>query len=575
MNAYAAEDPRLYTKRGRLYMYYTADTDCSFSNKKKCVGLFEVNIDLKNKKFGVPIQICANIFKIDNEKSVYDHINWAIYKNFSFIKEKNWYLDGFQKNIELYRPLLDVKSCLTKKLKSSMPDNLSSFVQDDWKIALTTPTILHNEKLIGVAHVRVDWEKLSRNFSKLSRNVQGLLQKNDVHLSQVYFMSIYSLDCKGSCELNDSTWYLSKPFMITGNTLTDKYYSYDINFPCGINISPTGNLKISYGLGDCLFFESEISIDKNDLKTGVQYDYKDLELYQLETAVIEKKPIIEKLNCSSTIKYILPKTVFLFDLGGSGLKLSIYTFKRSFSKIFRLGYWDQESLPDLNQMVNNVVDKMDFNEYIHKGAYIMFSLAGTNKIWDPKLRKKSTVKPLYENKKYHNMYNLFKIPKHISISGSTDNSSHFWGNIRALDDIMGVNIVNKYTVLSIPVGTGINMRLNVKDKKISPSKYLWDYKYKNRSIRTGFIKVTDKKSLDDILKYIVKESFDDFDITNIDYIIFSGGTTNVLFKDIAKDDIDENVQQLFGTNIYLNKDELCPYKGLMYQLSIKNKLINL
>ena len=74
------------------------------------------------------------------------------------------------------------------------------------------------------------------------------------------------------------------------------------------------------------------------------YDYKDLELYHLELSVIEKKPIIEKLNCPSTIKYILPKTVFLFDLGGSGLKLCIYTFKRSYSKMFRLGYWDKESL---------------------------------------------------------------------------------------------------------------------------------------------------------------------------------------------------------------------------------------
>lgn len=572
MNAYAAEDPRLYSKFGKLYMYYTAQIQ-SFSDKH--AGLWEVVIDVKNRTFGAPKQICSNIFKKNKEISIYEHINWVIYKNFSFVKEKNAYLDGFNKNIEMYRDLLSVDKCISNKLESSMPNNLLSFVQDDWKIALTTPTILYKEKLIGIAHMRVSWENLSRNFSKLSNNVQGMLKKNDVHLSDVYFMMIYSFDCKGECNLNNAIWYLSKPFMLTGNTLSDKYYSYDVNFPCGLNINKEGNLKISYGLGDCLFFESEISYNEKDLNTGVQYDYKDLELYHLELPVIEKKPIIEKLNCSSTIKYILPKTVFLFDLGGSGLKLCIYTFKHSFSKMFRLGYWDKESLPDLNYMVNNVINKMDFDQYIHKGAYIMFSLAGTNKIWDPKLRSKPSVKPLYEDKKYHNMYNLFDIPKHISISGLTDNSSHFWGNVNALNDIYNTNILNK-SILSIPIGTGINMKLKVRGKLISPSKYLWDYKYNRRSIRTSFMKVLDNKQLYNLLEYILKESYSDFDINKIDYIIFSGGVTNVLFENIPKNNIgdNDNVQKISGTNIYLNKDDLCPYKGLIYNLSLQKELIS-
>ena len=573
MNAYAAEDPRLYSKYGKLYMYYTAQIQ---SLSKKHAGLWEVVIDVKNKKFSTPKQICSDVFKKNKEISIYDHINWVIYKNFSFVKEKNAYLDGFNKNIEIYKELLSVDKCITKKLKSSMPNNLLSFVQDDWKIALTTPTILHKDKLIGIAHIRVSWENLSRNFKKLNKNVQGMLYKNDVHLSDVYFMMIYFLDCKGDCQLEGATWYLSKPFMLTGNTMSNKYYSYDINFPCGLNITKEGNLKISYGLGDCLFFESEISYNEKDLKTGVQYDYKDLELYHLELPVIEKKPIIEKLNCPSTIKFILPKTVFLFDLGGSGLKLCIYTFKRSYSKMFKLGYWNKESLPDLNKMVNNAVSKMDFDQYIHKGAYVMFSLAGTNKIWDPKLRKKLSVKPLYEDKKYHNMYNLFDIPKHIRLSGITDNSSHFWGNVSTLNDIYNTNILNKSVILSIPIGTGINMKLKSRGKLISPSKYLWDYKYNGRSIRTGFKNVSNMNDLYSILGYIIRESYGDFDMNKIDYIIFSGGVTNVLFKSISKKYLDdtEDVQNLSGTNIYLNKDELCPYKGLMYKLSMDNELMD-
>ena len=244
--------------------------------------------------------------------------------------------------------------------------------------------------------------------------------------------------------------------------------------------------------------------------------------------------------------------------------------------MFKLGYWNQKSLPDLNQMVNNAVSKMDFDQYIHKGAYIMFSLAGTNKIWEPKLRSKSSVKPLYEDEKYHNMYNLFNIPKHIRISGLTDTMSHFWGNVSALNDIYNTNIYNKSVILSIPIGTGINMMLSEKGKSITPSKYLWDYKYNERSIRTGFKKVSSMTDLYSILGYIIKESYGDFDMNKIDYIIFSGGVTNVLFEDISKKDIDENddVQKLSGTNIYLNKDELCPYKGLMYKLSMDKELIH-
>tara|TARA_Y100000385_G_C12919823_1_gene562039 strand:+ start:128 stop:862 length:735 start_codon:yes stop_codon:yes gene_type:complete len=244
--------------------------------------------------------------------------------------------------------------------------------------------------------------------------------------------------------------------------------------------------------------------------------------------------------------------------------------------MFKLGYWNKESLPDLNKMVNNAVSKMDFDQYIHKGAYVMFSLAGTNKIWDPKLRKKLSVKPLYEDKKYHNMYNLFDIPKHIRLSGITDNSSHFWGNVSTLNDIYNTNILNKSVILSIPIGTGINMKLKSRGKLISPSKYLWDYKYNGRSIRTGFKNVSNMNDLYSILGYIIRESYGDFDMNKIDYIIFSGGVTNVLFKSISKKYLDdtEDVQNLSGTNIYLNKDELCPYKGLMYKLSMDNELMD-
>ena len=174
------------------------------------------------------------------------------------------------------------------------------------------------------------------------------------------------------------------------------------------------------------------------------------------------------------------------------------------------------------------------------------------------------------------MYNLFDIPKHIRLSGLDDTSSHFWGNVSALNDIYDTNILKNSVILSIPIGTGINMKLKSRGEFISPSKYLWDYKYNGRSIRTGFKNVSNMNDLYSILGYIIRESYGDFDMNKIDYIIFSGGVTNVLFENISKKDIGENddVQKLSGVNIYLNKDELCPYKGLMYKLSMDNELMD-
>tara|TARA_Y100000389_G_scaffold4968_1_gene4662 strand:+ start:226 stop:2268 length:2043 start_codon:yes stop_codon:yes gene_type:complete len=583
MNAYPAEDPRLYTKNGKdLYLYYTAVARCNLNNND-CRGLWEVKINTYTNVFGIPKQICKDIIKNTTTKSIYDYLNWPIYKNFSYIAKKEVYLDGFNKNLETYKPLINVKTCKTDKISSNLTNNLASFVQNNWKIALTTPTILHEEKLIGVAHIRISWANLTQNFNQLSANIRGMLTKNDIHLSDTYFMSVYVIDCTGNCPIDRATWNMTKPFMITGNTLSNRYFSYDINFPCGVRMNENnGNIKISYGVGDCVFLESEISVNPTDFVNNVQFNYSDLEIFQLNLPIFEKAPIYRALNCNSTIKYLLPKIAFLFDLGGSGLKLCTYTFNQSLGTFTRLGYWTQQSLPDLNQMLTTTLRNTNktFNGFMYEGAYALFSLAGTEKLWNPSIRSSSTVRPFLD-RRYHNVYELFQIPRHLSAEQCTDNESHYYGNIKALNDITQRDVFNNLTVLSIPVGTGINMRLTVRGTVVNPRKYLWDYSYRGRGIRSSFLRASNINALADIIRYIIRESYGDFNPTSIDYIIFSGGGTNKILTSAMTEDTNNDpnvkflptVDILPNTTIALNTDDLCPFKGLLQKFAYDKNIL--
>ena len=577
MNAHPAEDLRLYTKNGNdLYLYYTAIAKCELFDDN-CAGLWEMKINTDTNEFGAPKQICKNVMTNDKSESIFGHINWNIYKNFSYIAKKDLYLDGFNKNLETYKPLINIKTCNANKISSSRSCNLSSFVPPNWKIALTTPTILYKEKLIGVAHIRINWSDLSKNFDQLSDNIKGMLRKNDVHLSDVYFMSVYNIDCTGNCPIDKAKWNMTIPFMLTGNTLSNRYFSYDINFPCGIRMNENNdNIKISYGVGDCVFLESELFIDTNDFVNKVEFDYSHLEIFQLNFPIFEKEPIYRDLNCNSTIKYLLPKVAFLFDLGGSGLKLCTYTFNNSLGTFIRLGYWTQESLPNLNEMLEETLKDTEktFSDFMYEGAYALFSLAGAEKLWDPTIRSSSTVQPFLK-KKYHNVYKLFQIPRHLSASQCTDNESHYYGNIKALNDITNTDVFKNSTVLSIPVGTGINMKLTVRGVKVNPRKYLWEYSYNGRGIRSSFLRASNSNEVMNIIKYIIRKSYGDFNTDSIDYIIFSGGGTNkILTNESIKDSTnDPNVTVLPGTRIFLNTDDFCPFKGLLQKFAYDKNIL--
>jgi predicted GH43/DUF377 family glycosyl hydrolase len=571
MNAYPAEDPRLYMKNNKIYMSYNAmkinDVNCP---AKVCIAIWEVQIDVSNNTLKPAKQICQYILENGKYSSVYQKMGDKIYKNFSHVENTNYYLDGFNKELTLYQNGSDVNLCSGKKISSNTASNLKSYVQPEWKISLTTPTILYKNVLLGVAHIRIKWESLSRNYYNLSTELKYMISNNDVHNSDCYFMSIYKIDCNtADCDLTKKKWFLSKPFLITGDGSERKYFSYNINFPCGISVE-NDELKIQYGLGDCIFLQSNVEIQFNEMYHNITYDYKDLILSPLKIDILDKRMIIPKLNCPSTIKYLLPKHILLFDLGGSGLKLVTYSFSSNFSTSINLGYWDKNSLPSLGEMVNNKINSFDLEKIVHEGAYLVFSLSGIEKLWSQELVELPSIKEIINNVHYHNMYNLFNIPKHIQSLQMTDSEAHYYGNLDSLIS-NDPTITNKSNILTILIGTGINMKLSINGSFKHQLKYLWDIKYNGKNIITSLMGISNISDLYKQLKYIVKECYVNIDFTNIKCFVFSGGSSNQVFKDIILD--DTNIEDLSrSNNIYLNNDYICPYKGMVYKLGIEKGL---
>ena len=480
------------------------------------------------------------------------------YKNWSYVQMYNKYLDGINNILNVLTPINnDINNCSIDELKLNN-NNLQLFVQKEWKIALTTPTITYNNQLYGVIHIRIQWNDISFNYNNISPLLKKIIKKNDVHLNDFYFMSIYKIKCADNkCPIKNIK--LSNPFLITGD-VSNEYYSYNINFPCGIHIA-NNNISIEFGLGDCIFMKSDITLQSIKFYTK-QFDYNDLEVYTFKDDIIEKQPIITKLNCLTTIKYILPKHMFLFDLGGSGLKVVEYSFGK-FSKQINLGWWNNPSLPNLDIMVKRYIDY--FNMY--NGIYLLFSLASINKIWNKDNENNENIKSIYQDKYYYNMHNLFNIPEHIPILQISDSIAHYYGNKSELD--LYYKTVIKTTIMSITIGTGINITVGKDHTFVKPTKdSIWKLTYKNINIRDVFLNIKSLPELKDILKFIKQQVYSNIDI---DYVIFSGGKINETYINKLPFMMSEetlNLHKVPDINIFFNSDKLNPYNGLITKLSI-------
>ena len=573
LDLYPAEDPRIYERNNEIYMAYTAVTSSDLcDNSTACVGMWEVRINLITKTIERPKLICKNIWDKKGKKqiSIFRNLNYHIFKNFSYVPNNNVYLDGFNEKLTKYSPSINISTCNQNTISTDTPNNLKSYVQPAWKIALTTPTLKSDLYLYGVAHIRISWELMSRNYNKLNNLLQQMIKKNDVHHSDCYFMSIYRIPCmnlKRKCSIYDKKWELTAPFIITGGD--DKHYSYNINFPCGLHIYDN-KFNIQYGIGDAIFANSEVIAKDRDFFYK-QFDYEDIQLLPINPYILQKNIIISKLNCKQTIKYILPKIILAFDLGGSGLKLTIWKFSQLTD--FNLGYWNKETIPDLNKMLEqiNLSNTNNFDEYIYNGAYVTFSLAGFEKIWNPKIRNNKKIKSLLNKIKHKTMKQIFNIPEHIHVQQMKDNESHYYGNLVTIKNLPAK--ING-PLLSIAIGTGINSYLFDTNKQIPYKVYPWNA---TGNLRHNLTNWTNQNEFVNAIKIYVRNVYN-IDMTLLKYIILSGGYSMKKLATYNKTHKNnnmfsrENDVYYFKINkqyIMINNNYNNPAMGQIYKLALK------
>ena len=407
------EDPRLYYKEGKVCMNYNSvlvypKAGC----QNECVGMFEIPIDIdilkkissSSKKYYPDLKkklICSKV----NGKPLFKgkKMKELTLKNWSYAP--GYFIDSYNDKSFLYTIYKNSESCK----KTPYIHTLKPFVQFNWSIALTTPTVEKGGFLYGVAHIRVPWKELVLN-DEISSNIKKIIYKGDVHNNDFYFMSIYKID-------NNTQWSLTKPVLITG--LTDlNYYSYNVNFPCGFFIEKE-KFNVTFGLGDCLLFSYIGKLDSLVFEIK-QFNYRDLTLIEVDNLMLKKEYVNSALcNNSKLNNYLYPKNIRLFDLGGGGLRTLVYNFKDDkYSDITILGQSKILNLP--SEIIRQTINIQD---ELMSGMGFAFSLASLEKLWVISIQTEAM--KLFKNKSIHDTFDL-NTQKKTSIK---DSISLIWVNV--------------------------------------------------------------------------------------------------------------------------------------------------
>ena len=587
------EDPRLYYKEvqkddmkteRKIYMNYNQ----SFINplggcEGLCVSMFEIEIKLSKLNIKIYPErgkklICE---KVDDEnghiKKLFNTTNQNTIKNWSY--SPGFFIDSYKDSAFLYnlKKHNDPSECVKSKYNSVM----IPFIQDDWGVALTTPTVKYEEKLYGVAHIRIKWSAVSSNLNLCSDELKNIIKKADVHHDDFYFMSVYKIE--------NNIWSMARPILATGKS-SNKYYSYNVNFPCGFFIS-NKKYNITFGLGDCILMHLKDKIN-NLTFSRTKFTYGDLKVFNIEDKMLRKKYInscickYEKLN-----NYILPKYIRLFDLGGGGLRSRVYnSISKKMSNEINFGRDSTGLTPDkiIRKFDNDGKYKIDINNEYLNGWGFAFSLAGIDKLWVEYLSKTMVNKLPSCIKRKFNLINTDKI---ISIK---DSESHLFGSFHKLEE--NSFDINSNNILNIAIGTGINISFSQKGKIKSyntctsqidkqKKKYFWDitlnHNGKNTLIRDALIDPTLTRT--QLYKIIgVFLGFLDNDINmsclwptdwEIPTIItITGGGSNILynkipqgFLDIPRKYLDHSETWGKLVEIFVFPDKELPYMGLLWK----------
>jgi hypothetical protein len=570
------EDPRLYIKNdGSIYMNYNqALLNPEGGCKSICVSMFEIKIDLnilKSVSGGIYPEkgkklICKKVNDGSGKlKKLFDTTNQVTIKNWSY--SPGYFIDSYKDNAFLYK-LINFNDP-TKCNKEKYDYTMMSFIQSNWGVALTTPTVEYKGILYGVAHIRIKWSDIIKNLNDCKKDIQNIIKKNDIHHSDFYFMSIYKID--------KNVWSMSPPILITGNTQNNLYYSYNVNFPCGVDIN-NKIINVTFGLGDCILMYWQQSM-KSIKYFRKQFDYTDLNIENINDNMISKNYINPLLCNNINFKsYLLPKHIRLFDLGGSGLKSCRYdSVNNTFSSVINIGQDDQLLPPSQIIRKKDNVYNINIDQENLSGWGFGFSLAGINKLWI-KDKRKIAMKNYIETDTATE-FGLTDTNKIIRLS---DGESHLYGIFWKLQEILPIINVKKINILNIAIGTGINIsfsengNLKYYDKDIpqnkDSNKYFWDIKINNKSIRAYFLsqKIT-KQEFNQLIGIFlrrepnnIKMKGEKWPITwsQPDIITFSGGGSNKIKK---FDGMKLKSQGQKDIPIYIFPDSRIPYMGLVWK----------
>ena len=564
------EDPRLYIKNGEIYMNYndtvlTPEADC----QGICTSMFEIKIDLKVLKnnFGKYYPenqkklICR---KIDDEM-LFKKNDVFIQKNWSY--SPKYFIDSYNDSSFLYKLIdSDVENCTKEKQNF----NLTKQIQKEWKISLTTPTVEYKGNMYGVAHIRVKWSDMALFFNKLSEDIQEIIYKNDIHNGDFYFMSIYII--------YEGKWRLSSPILLTGD-VSEKYYSYNVNFPCGFFIKDD-KVNITLGVGDCLLYLYTNLLSNIEFKNK-KLNYSDINVIKVKNKLLEKK-YINQFICSSKLQlknYLLPAHIRLFDLGGSGLRSVSYTSKTDvYSSEIRFNRDNKNLLPDeIIRQFDNINKNINIENETINGWGFGFALAGIRKLWKGKQSKEYK---LLKKRNYDTTAQIFNLIDSEKIISLKDSHSHLFGVLNEIENQHNKNTSN-LNILNIAIGTGMNISYwqhgDIKDYEtsVSPNTYFWDIKLEGDVKIRNIFKKLDKCELKHILRVFLRLEENDIGMTSLfpeswelpDVITLTGGGSK-------KYEVYSNIKvcssKYFSNcnkDIYLNvyPEKLIPYKGIIWK----------
>ena len=296
------EDPRLYFKSdGQPYMLYnTIIPDKILKNcKKQCVGMYEIKIkpgyflrNCKSKELYDTSRrvVCLNVL----DKLALNKKGNAHFKNLTPSNEikrnVDYYIDNFNNYKIIYKQEKKEENFICKfdenmKLNNLnnivLPENLKDIFRKDIinniNTSLTSPEIRlekDKEEFLGVAHVKVKFLYLLKNFEKLSTNLKKFIiilkeriKNNFKQHNDFYFMLIYLRNIQGNIIS------YSKPFIPQSEDFANNVL-YNVVFPCGLTRKGE-DIIISYGEGDCLFNILNLKKDYIKKMLNLKKDYKE------------------------------------------------------------------------------------------------------------------------------------------------------------------------------------------------------------------------------------------------------------------------------------------------------------